>query len=316
MKVAVAAALLVLLLKLGRLDFSVLQRLRPDFSTVALFIAGIIAVAVGNGFAALRLWTLLLHSGLIISFQRVLAITFIGSFVGYVLPGLVLGDAFKTVYLCREVSDRKTSAVAIVIIDRLVGLFSFLLLSSLALLLGLAAHYVAGELLFLLIVPAIVAAVVIAAYLFNRYGLRLFQLQRWSRHGLLKYIQESIVVLRSYIKSIRIILLTILYSFIDHLLIVVSFIIAARIIGDRSPLYAHFILDPLAMVTNAIPITPGGLGIAESAFSFLYEVIGSNNGGMLGLVGRFFQYTAFIFGGITAFILLDTRVSVLSNNRN
>ncbi len=172
-KVAVAVALLVLLLKLGRLDFSVLRRLQPDFSTVSLFIAGTIAVAVGSGFTALRFWTLLLHSDIIISFRRILAITFIGLFVGYVLPGILIGDAFKAVYVCKDVPNRKASAAAIVIIDRIVGMFSFLLLSSLALLIGLATGYVASKLLFLLVVPGIVVLVVISACLFSRYGLRL-----------------------------------------------------------------------------------------------------------------------------------------------
>jgi uncharacterized membrane protein YbhN (UPF0104 family) len=54
------------------------------------------------------------------------------------------------------------------------------------------------------------------------------------------------------------------------------------------------------MVMNAIPLTPGGIGITESTFSFLFEAIGSSNGAAIGLLGRFIQYSTFAAAGSVA----------------
>jgi uncharacterized membrane protein YbhN (UPF0104 family) len=49
------------------------------------------------------------------------------------------------------------------------------------------------------------------------------------------------------------------------------------------------------MAMNMVPITPGELGISESAFSLLFQIAGSANGATIGFRGRFIQYGVFIF---------------------
>jgi uncharacterized membrane protein YbhN (UPF0104 family) len=63
-------------------------------------------------------------------------------------------------------------------------------------------------------------------------------------------------------------------------------------------------LNPLAMAMNAIAVTPGGIGLAEGAFSFLFEMVGSPNGGMVGLLGRIIQYGVFAAGGAVAILVM------------
>jgi hypothetical protein len=309
-KILIAVALIVLLLRLGRLDFSAVRRFQLDLSTLAWLLAGAAAIAVGNGFTAVRLRVLLRHAGITVTFARVLGIAFAGTFIGYVLPGLVFGDAFKAVYLYRDARDHKTAAVVMVLLDRAIGLFSFLLLSSLALLLGLAIGYVSQDMLLLLLVPAVTAMIVLAGYLLGKFGRQWLWPSWTNRIVFVRYLRDGFDILRDYLASSRLVLLSLAYSMINHLLIVVSFIIAARVIGVLVPAYAHFILDPIAMIANAIPITPGGLGITESVFSLLYQIVGSDQGAVVGLTGRFLQYAAYIVGGVTAIILLDVKVLI------
>jgi uncharacterized membrane protein YbhN (UPF0104 family) len=72
-------------------------------------------------------------------------------------------------------------------------------------------------------------------------------------------------------------------------------------------LYAQFTLDPLAMGMNIIPLTPGGIGVTESAFAFLFQSVGSPNGAMIGLLGRLIQFSVFMFTGSIALIFLKLR---------
>jgi uncharacterized membrane protein YbhN (UPF0104 family) len=69
----------------------------------------------------------------------------------------------------------------------------------------------------------------------------------------------------------------------------------------------HFVADPLAMVMNVVPLTPGGIGITEGAFSFLFEQMGSPSGAEIGLVGRGIQYVAYVVGGSIALLAVRFR---------
>jgi uncharacterized membrane protein YbhN (UPF0104 family) len=71
-----------------------------------------------------------------------------------------------------------------------------------------------------------------------------------------------------------------------------TFICCAMAIHDSLPLTSHFVLDPLAMMLNAVPISPGGLGLTEGAFGVLFTGAGSPNGAIVGLLGRLLLYAA------------------------
>ncbi|MCD6364545.1 MAG: flippase-like domain-containing protein, partial [Planctomycetes bacterium] len=93
----------------------------------------------------------------------------------------------------------------------------------------------------------------------------------------------------------------------NHVLVIVTFLAAACATGAELPFGWHFLLAPPAMVLNAVPLTPGGLGITEGGFSFLYEMVGSSSGAEIALLGRAVQYAAFAAGGGIA--LLTVRAS-------
>jgi len=132
-KIGISSALIIWLFKQDRLDFSSLNRLCVDIDTVVLFLCGAIFVFCGLLLLGLRLWLLLRFKRFCITFKRVLGITLMGSFLGVVLPGLVGGDAMKAVYLCSNVCERRMDALSSVFIDRVLGLYSLLLLGALAL---------------------------------------------------------------------------------------------------------------------------------------------------------------------------------------
>ena len=94
--------------------------------------------------------------------------------------------------------------------------------------------------------------------------------------------------------------IAVLLSLVNHALVIATYVAAAIMLGDILPWYAHFVLSPLATVLNMVAITPGGIGLTEGAFSFLYASAGSSQGASVGLLGRILQYLSFIASGTLA----------------
>jgi uncharacterized membrane protein YbhN (UPF0104 family) len=82
-----------------------------------------------------------------------------------------------------------------------------------------------------------------------------------------------------------------------------TFLVASDLLGacDLTALH-QYLLNPLAMTLNVVPITPGGVGVAESAFSYLYEAAGCAAGATVGIVGRIIQYAAYVMAGLPSFL--------------
>jgi uncharacterized membrane protein YbhN (UPF0104 family) len=77
---------------------------------------------------ALRLSWLFRPQGLSLSLRMSLQLTLVGFFFATFLPGAAGGDLAKLFYATRENSGRKTEIISVVIFDRVIGLFSMLLL--------------------------------------------------------------------------------------------------------------------------------------------------------------------------------------------
>src|SRR5262249_40079338 len=64
-----------------------------------------------------------------------------------------------------------------------------------------------------------------------------------------------------------------------------AFEVAARLLGESVPLGDTFLVGPLILLANCLPLTPGGLGVAETASHGLYAALGTMAGGeMMALV--------------------------------
>ena len=61
-------------------------------------------------------------------------------------------------------------------------------------------------------------------------------------------------------------------------------------------MFDHAVLNPIAVTMNAVPVTPGGLGVTEGAFAYLAQAAGSDNGALIALISRMIQYAVFLPG--------------------
>jgi len=308
-KLAISVAIIVWLVQSGKLDITAFSKISFDGRTILLFLVGMIAVLSGTFLLTWRFCMLLEYRKFHMSFFKVLLLTWASLFFGSILPGIVSGDAIKAVYLCSNVSGRRTDAFMAVLVDRVIGLFSLLLLGALSLAVALIFHYISFS-IYLLVAPAIVLSLIIFRYV-------IISTMFWELSFVKKIfpklpvrVKNLVNSLKAYLKSTQFLLKIVSLSLINHALVIGSFVVSAIAIHDSLPIFMHYIINPLAMVMNVVPVTPGGIGITESAFAFLFESVGSENGAMIGLLGRLVQYSVFILAGIIAVSSLKLRLQI------
>ena len=303
LKAAIAAALVYWLLATNQLDAGALASIAAAPHAAGLILLAVASVLAGQVCLALRLVILFRSSCFHVSFLRSLLLTCIGSLAGVATPGLVGGDALKAFYLCGDAVGRRSHAVATVVVDRIIGLYALFLLACGS----LAAAWLTGSLpplgRLLWVMPLLTAAATLGLALAawsgdGRAGLLGAALQR-----LPPSLQNLAAALHDRMRQPKALVAAVALSLLNHALVVVTFVIAGALISEPLPLTAHFLMSPVAMAVNMVPLTPGGVGLTEGAFAFLYQAVPLTHGATIGLVGRILQYLAFVLGGGPAMLL-------------
>jgi hypothetical protein len=289
----------------GVLDFETLLALNVDARLIGTSVIACGLVVGALMLLSLRLVLVLRLQGIILSPGRSIGLTMIGALFGSVLPGLIAGDAVKAVYLLRGSGGRKSKAVAAVIVDRLIGLYGLFVLGSTASVAAWAGGWIQEEMYpILLIAPllTLAGAVILTVLMMLDYG------DGTLSHRIISWLprmaRNLTFALADYSKHGMALVQAIGISVLSHGCIVLAFVVMAMLVRDPLTLAQHFALDPLAMVLNIVPLTPGGLGITEGAFAYLFQHAGSSNGAVVALLGRVVQYFVFCIGGTVALIAI------------
>ena len=88
-----------------------------------------------------------------------------------------------------------------------------------------------------------------------------------------------------------------------HSLIALIFFQVAHLIGVKEmSLATQFFLMPIGLITVAIPVAPGGIGIGHIAFESLYQLAGLSGGADIFNLFVIVQLGVFMLGGIPYFL--------------
>ena len=254
-------------------------------------------------------WHILVRAqGLPSAFTSTLRIGLLGYFFSTFLPGSVGGDLVKVAAVVREQS-RRTAAVATVLMDRVIGLWS--MISSVALL-G-AIFWLGGTLAELsessahaskVIITAAASIVVLSLAGWILMGVFVNRGAEHVTHklrripkigGLAAELWRVVCMFRNRQGSVA---LAVAMSWTSTTCFVLAFYCSALALWDHLPnnplptLAEHFLLVPLGSLVGAIPLFPGGAGISEAGFGGLYSIFGSasSNGVLASLVNRFVSW--------------------------
>jgi glycosyltransferase 2 family protein len=264
-RIAIGVALLALLYRWRAIDLAALRSVaaRPDLLVLAL-----LAALATIPLEAWRWHILLRAQGLSLRLGGTIRAFATSIFFGNFLPGAAGGDLIRGVYVFRAARGQRTPALLSIIIDRLVGLAAFVLLGAVAVIARpgardgiLDASIVTLSVLF--------AATLLALYL---VGPGLGRLSRRLLAGrsarLVQIIDDTGAALRQYVRDWPSLALALLLSIVIVGLAVTPIVLIAVATGFPGlSLLDYGIAGLYALIANSLPLTPGGIGVGETAFA-------------------------------------------------
>jgi uncharacterized membrane protein YbhN (UPF0104 family) len=234
-------------------------------------VAGFMAYGITELISAVRWQILLRMQNLRLPFRRVFALTMIGVFFNFFIPGGTGGDAVKMFYLVQETPGRRGAAILSVIVDRLIGLLALIIL---------AGGFIAAKWEWLHAAPGVEHWVYISlgvlgvslaflgvSFLVSGLGLvHLLPVRMPGRDKLAELAMAYNVYGRAWIPSG----VSFLLSIVAHFTNFGVFYCAIRALGwtgMQIPRIAEFYaVMPIIGTITALPISVGGVGVREQLF--------------------------------------------------
>ena len=267
--------------------FRILSREKP-----AYFAAVVVLYVAGQAMCAYR-WQLLaailkVHG----RFPEFLAYTFVGMFTNLFVPGLLAGDAARSVYLGRR-RGRMGEAIASVVADRGVGLIGLFWLAAFA-----AIFLNFAPLPSSIITPTVaVGAITLAGFLAAPLVARMI-------HLMPRPLRRAGGIVAPYLHHPAALIPAIALSIVLQITLAAGVYLLAVGLGMTVPLSLFILCVPIANVFSSLPVTMNGLGIRESAYLVLFGTAGMRKEDAIALGLLWFGVT--VAGGLTGAIAFMT----------
>lgn len=267
-KLLIAALLLYALYRLGSLDYKLVVQVlfRPEILIVssALLFLGILLGGV-------RWWMLLKISGHHFKFIDILKLQLVGGFFSTYLPGAAGGDLVRGAYLFKAIpkNEGRTTALLSIAVDRVFALLGLIFVGAAASAYIFASHvgstglgpYTNAMLFIVICSPVGLFALALATIKLPRMPIfRLFPPR------LQTYLTILADVAKSYLTKSPQLLACSVISIAASAIVAFGIVIISSVFTFAAPPIVTAIAGVFGNVFSAIPITPGGVGVGESAF--------------------------------------------------
>ncbi len=229
-----------------------------------LFVAMVAALLAPMLLLSARWWLLLRGHGFEVPFGRTFFVTYAGLFFNNFLPGSVGGDLAKAV-IAASGEERKAAVTGTVILDRLVGL-------AVMIVMGAAC-----------VTPFVgrfqdKTPVFVTYGLFGGMGLAYLVYFNRALRGRLKdrlpfrkTLGELDGVFRAAKDRPRLVAAASGLSVLSQGTAILAAYGLARALGiEGVPLWTFFVFEPIIFIVTALPLFPGGWGVQEGAYAYLF----------------------------------------------
>jgi glycosyltransferase 2 family protein len=308
-RLAIGIGLLVYLAKSGIIDLRALSKLATAWlitlAAVTLLIFDVLLMS-------LRLSWLFRPQGLHLSLLMSLQLTLVGFFFATFAPGSAGGDIARLFYATRENSGRRTEIMTVVIFDRVIGLFSMLLLPLLFAPMFPKLIQSVPVLRYLLVTVALLALCLLAGFLVCLWNESILRLLGRKALGFPKWRSlavRGLETIRTYRHSPGILVSALGASMLANLALMVVTALGMLIVNPSGLEMKMCLVIPMGYIANSLPLTPGGLGVGEAAFNALFDITGLHGGADALLCWRIWSAFVGILGLI--FYLRGLRRSVV-----
>jgi hypothetical protein len=277
LKIIFVISILYWLFKSGRMDFAPIMQIPAIVKNV---IISVLLLLVNIIFLTLRLKSLYEHQfNTGIAFKKMLNVIWVGQFFSNLLPGNISGDLVKGNSLKKHNSEHKVSSIAdLMITDRIVALFSILMMSSVVCLFQMSQLLSMHQSFRLIIAFNIFMAATLAIVIFMpRLRLRI--------HDFIKE-RASFIPFVSILKFVNfkreIILKSVSFAIVSQVLSILSmWQLLNAVPGVSFSLSFAFTIFPIAIIVSSLPVGISGLGLGNLLYSNLFMFIGIENGASL-----------------------------------
>ena len=231
---------------------------------------GLLLLAIFIG--VVRWWRLLAAVGVRAPLWDCTRLTFLGVFFNLVVPGLTGGDVVKAVLVVRENPTKRADAFVSVVVDRALGLFVIVGLTAVAVswapeTFGDLRAWVVGVFLTL----CVAAWAALAAW--PRKLLRVDAwLPRLPQGDKLQSLDRAV---REYLKHPTTLVIAVLLSIANHVVIALALWALTITLGAATLQYMEVLAaGAIANVVSSVPLAPGGWGVGEAVYGFVYQKLG------------------------------------------
>ena len=295
-KILLGIGLLVYLSMSGALDWVMLQGLARAWEKTLVAFSLLLMVL---GITGWRLCLLMKPCGFYLSVWSSMKLTLIGTFFNVCLPGASGGDAVRIYYAMGGNQGRRMEVATIILFDRLIGMFALLIMP-----LFMASLYPDQIMESGILAGLLWSAVVLAGMIFGVIMLSLFKdIRKWFilswilRKGPLGvYLGRIIETIRVYRRTPLTLLAAIGLSLLAHTTTLAVFLLIIYAVNAEGFSWLMCMVIPIGLLVNALPLTPGGLGVGEAAFDVLFGMLHLTGGAEALLGWRFLMITAGLLG--------------------
>lgn len=279
-KLGVAGGLIYWLIDGGLLDLSPLI----DGSLSIYFFLVPVCLIANLVLAGMR-WSFLLrvHNSQI-RLLDVIGWQWIGEFFALFTPGGGGGELARAYYAFRSTEQGKIAALSTVILDRLIGLHTLLLLGAAS----LAFLYIGGtgEQLKLGWIGGMVLMLLLGVSIFF-LAFNFVSIRTLSLYLIPASLKETVTSMYdAYLKEKKAFFSCFVISLLSQIFLLGAFYLAGMHLDTPVDFSTVLLVVPLIFLANTLPISPGGIGVGETAASFLLLQFGIANGAAIMLIVR------------------------------
>ena len=319
-KIAIAVLLIYLLITSGKLDLSNLSTFIENSESIIFSVLSFFLLLLVYLIAVMR-WNILLRAQKInVSFLTALRFSFIGFFFNSTLVGSLGGDFVKMYYIAREAKTERTKAIMTVIMDRIIGLTALVTLASISCL-SIIDIVLSDKRLFSLaiLIWGLLAALVffffLGLYYFSRENNIIFRVVQKCPFS--EHILNVLASINGYRHCKRHLVYAFLITIVLQIISISVLIAISRFLGETQiAIVSYLFIIPLGFLTISLPITPGGIGVGQVAFLFLFNLLRGDSTSLGADAFTFYQLLTIIVNlmGIFPFVAHKRELKEIERN--
>lgn len=279
LKFLFAGSIIYYMISTGKLDLKEIANMADKPFMIVKVVLTIFAL---YALITVRWYYLLIWQGIPTTFWTVTRINCIGLFFNSFMPGSIGGDLVKAYYVAKENKDYRTKAIVTIIIDRVLGFETLMIVAFIAILfnLDLFTSNLQLKSVGMSITIYILASFVAAAAVFSVRVKNLL-----VKLGVKKIVEvlplKNILIdvynaFHIYAHQKKRILAAMLITVVLDLLNIYMFYTIGMEMGEHNVSFLSYCtIVPIGMLMISLPIAPAGVGVGQAAFNWLIPLFGA-----------------------------------------